>query len=91
MMLKFRGKVLFLGFGAVARCTLPIFLKSVQVSPRCITILDFEDLGQFVGPIMIGDVYASFGPPSVFVAISAVAVAGALGAAALIPYSTPGG
>ena len=47
-MIKFRGKVLFLGFGAVARCTLPIFLKSIQVSPRCITILDFEELGEVV-------------------------------------------
>ena len=49
-MIKFRGKVLFIGFGAVARCTLPIFLKSVQVSPRNITILDFEELGELVKP-----------------------------------------
>jgi homospermidine synthase len=49
-MLKFRGKVLFLGFGAVARCTLPIFLKSIQVSPRNVTILDFEDLGEVIKP-----------------------------------------
>jgi homospermidine synthase len=49
-MIKFRGKVLFLGFGAVARCTLPIFLKSILVSPRNITILDFEDLGEVVKP-----------------------------------------
>ena len=30
-MLPFRGKVLFLGYGAVARCTLPIFVKHVAV------------------------------------------------------------
>jgi homospermidine synthase len=41
-MLKFDRKVLFVGFGAVARCTLPILLKHVQIPPRCITIMDFE-------------------------------------------------
>lgn len=51
----------------------------------------FEDLGQFVGPIMIGDVYAAWGVSSIFIAVAAVAVAGALGSAALIPYSERGG
>jgi homospermidine synthase len=49
-MIKFRGKVLFLGFGAVARCTLPILLKSIQVPPRHITVVDFEDVEGVLKP-----------------------------------------
>src|SRR5262249_8379402 len=41
-MLTFDRRVLFVGFGAVARCTLPILLKHVQIPPQQITILDFE-------------------------------------------------
>jgi homospermidine synthase len=33
---------LFVGFGAVARCTLPIFLKHIDVDPTRITIVDFD-------------------------------------------------
>src|ERR1700735_2140955 len=47
---KFRGKVLLLGFGAVARCTLPIFLQSIQVPPKNVTVLDFADVGQHLKP-----------------------------------------
>ena len=35
---------LFVGCGAVARCTLPILLDHVKVPPHAITILDFEPL-----------------------------------------------
>jgi homospermidine synthase len=41
-MLQFQQRVLFVGFGAVARCTLPILLKHVKIPPRAVTILDFE-------------------------------------------------
>ena len=41
-MLPFNKRVLFVGFGAVARCTLPILLDHVRVSPKNITIIDFE-------------------------------------------------
>jgi homospermidine synthase len=41
-MLSFSNRILFVGFGAVARCTLPILLKHLFVSPRNITLLDFE-------------------------------------------------
>jgi homospermidine synthase len=41
-MLKFDRRVLFVGFGAVARCTMPILLKHVQVPLQQITIMDFE-------------------------------------------------
>ena len=41
-MVSFKKRVLFVGFGAVARCTLPILLDHIKVDPRNITILDFE-------------------------------------------------
>ncbi|MFM8803179.1 MAG: saccharopine dehydrogenase NADP-binding domain-containing protein, partial [Planctomycetia bacterium] len=41
-MVSFNKRVLFVGFGAVARCTLPILLDHIKVDPRSITILDFE-------------------------------------------------
>jgi len=41
-MRAFEKRVLFLGFGAVARCTLPILLDHVKLDPRRITIMDFE-------------------------------------------------
>lgn len=42
-MMLFGRKVLFLGYGAVAQCTLPILMKLVKVQPSNITVLDFED------------------------------------------------
>jgi len=41
-MLQFNKRVLFVGFGAVARCTLPILVKHVGIQPGNITIMDFE-------------------------------------------------
>src|SRR5215470_5923149 len=41
-MLAFPNRILFVGFGAVARCTLPILLKHIRVDPKRITIMDFE-------------------------------------------------
>ena len=41
-MLTFSNKVLLIGFGAVARCTLPILVKHLSLDPTHITILDFE-------------------------------------------------
>jgi homospermidine synthase len=42
-MIDFRGKVLLMGFGAVARCTLPILFKHLRVPPQNITVMDFDD------------------------------------------------
>src|SRR5579862_7548407 len=39
-MVQFANRVLFVGFGAVARCTLPIFIKRLSVDPKRITIID---------------------------------------------------
>jgi homospermidine synthase len=41
-MLQFGKRVLFVGFGAVARCTLPILVRHVGIAPCNIAIMDFE-------------------------------------------------
>jgi homospermidine synthase len=41
-MTTFDKRILFLGFGAVARCTLPILMDHMKVDPRRVTIMDFE-------------------------------------------------
>ena len=40
---KFNNKILFIGYGSVAQCTLPILLKLVKVPAKNITVMDFED------------------------------------------------
>lgn len=47
-MLAFDQRILFVGYGAVAQCTLPILLEHVAVLPSNITILDFEDRSEEV-------------------------------------------
>ena len=42
-MIDFPKRILFLGYGAVAQCTLPILLRHVRVPPANITVMDFED------------------------------------------------
>ncbi len=42
-MIEFRKRVLFVGYGAVAECTLPILFRYLRVQPRQITVMDFED------------------------------------------------
>ena len=42
-MMEYQKRVLFVGYGAVAQCTLPILLKHVRVPPKNITVMDFED------------------------------------------------
>src|SRR6516162_2140222 len=41
-MTAFDKRILFLGFGAVARCTLPILMDHMKVDPRRVTIMDFD-------------------------------------------------
>jgi homospermidine synthase len=43
IMIEFKNKILFVGFGAVAECTLPILFKHLKVAPRNVTVMDFED------------------------------------------------
>lgn len=49
-MIRFDHKVLFVGYGSVARCTLPIFVKHIQVPLENITVLDFEDQAEILKP-----------------------------------------
>jgi len=41
-MVAFPKRVLLVGFGAVARCTLPILVKHLSIDPKQVTIMDFE-------------------------------------------------
>ncbi len=43
-------RVLFLGYGAVARCALPIFLCHFRLPFANITVIDFEDHAEIVKP-----------------------------------------
>ena len=43
-------RVLFLGYGAVARCALPIFMRHFRVRHDNITVLDFEDRSDALKP-----------------------------------------
>ncbi len=42
-MIPFNKKILFVGYGAVAECTLPILFKHIRVPARNVTVMDFED------------------------------------------------
>jgi homospermidine synthase len=41
-MVTFPNRVLLVGFGAVARCTLPILVKHLNIDPKRITAMDFD-------------------------------------------------
>ncbi|MEO6594389.1 MAG: saccharopine dehydrogenase NADP-binding domain-containing protein [Planctomycetota bacterium] len=49
-MIEFGKRVLFVGYGSVAQCTLPILLKHIKVSPKNITVMDFEDRSEALAP-----------------------------------------
>jgi len=42
-MLTFNNKILFVGYGAVAECTLPILFKHIKVPAKNVTVMDFVD------------------------------------------------
>src|SRR5882757_8452854 len=42
-MITFNKKILFVGYGAVAECTLPILFKHIKVPAKNVTVMDFED------------------------------------------------
>ncbi len=48
--MEFRNRVLIIGYGAVAKCTLPILLKHVVIPYENITILDFKDKSEELEP-----------------------------------------
>jgi homospermidine synthase len=47
---EFPERVLILGYGSVARCTLPILLKHIDIPLENITIIDFEDKASELSP-----------------------------------------
>jgi len=49
-MIKYDKKILFVGFGSVAQCTLPIFFKRVNVPYQNVTVIDFEDKQEQLQP-----------------------------------------
>lgn len=49
-MVSFGKRVLMLGYGSVAHCTLPILLKHLSVPPANITVMDFEDKAEDIKP-----------------------------------------
>jgi len=42
-MIEFKNKILFVGYGAVAECTLPILFKHIKVPAKNVAVMDFED------------------------------------------------
>jgi homospermidine synthase len=42
-MIEFNNKILFVGYGAVAECTLPIIFKHIKVPAKNVTVMDFEN------------------------------------------------
>lgn len=49
-MMNFKNKILFIGYGSVAKCTLPIFLRHVKVPYKNITVIDFVDKRKDLAP-----------------------------------------
>ncbi len=41
--MRFKNKILIIGYGSVARCTLPILLKHIDIPHQNITVIDFID------------------------------------------------
>ncbi len=42
-MIEFSKKIVFVGYGAVAQCTLPILFKHINVPMKNVTVIDFEN------------------------------------------------
>ena len=49
-MIEFNKRVLFVGFGSVAQCALPILVKHLKVPYHNITVMDFEDQTPLLQP-----------------------------------------
>src|ERR1700692_4506083 len=49
-MIEFNKKILFVGYGAVAECTLPILFKHIKVPAKNVTVMDFEDRAAKLAP-----------------------------------------
>jgi homospermidine synthase len=50
--MKFANKILCIGFGSVAQCTLPILFNHIEVPYGNVTVIDFEDQSEKLQPWM---------------------------------------
>nr|WP_300094309.1 saccharopine dehydrogenase C-terminal domain-containing protein [Sedimentibacter sp.] len=50
--MKFNGKILIIGCGVVARCTIPLILKHIETNPVNITIIDMNDYKDHVKDVL---------------------------------------
>lgn len=51
-MAQFQGKVLMVGYGAVAQCALPVLIKEAGIPAKRITVMDFEDKRKEIKPFV---------------------------------------
>jgi homospermidine synthase len=49
-MLNYNKRILFVGYGAVAQCALPILAKHIKVPLKNITVMDFENRKKILAP-----------------------------------------
>ncbi|NBS90387.1 homospermidine synthase [bacterium] len=49
-MIEFKNRVLFVGFGAVARCSIPVLMDHVKIPTKNITIMDFDSNDEALRP-----------------------------------------
>jgi len=52
MRVDFNGRILVIGCGYVARCSLPLILKHIAIKPENITVIDFVDPPNCVVPLV---------------------------------------
>ena len=50
VMIDFPRRILFLGYGAVAECTLPVLFKHLRIPAANITVMDFEARAEKLAP-----------------------------------------
>ena len=48
----FSGRILVLGYGSVAQCTVPLLLRHLDVAPERVTICDFVDCRKRLKPLL---------------------------------------
>ena len=54
--MKYDGKILVIGLGAVSRCTLPLLLKHLEMDRTRITVIDFADVEAAAREVMAAGV-----------------------------------
>ncbi|MDD5103522.1 MAG: saccharopine dehydrogenase C-terminal domain-containing protein [Candidatus Peribacteraceae bacterium] len=50
--IPFTGHILMLGFGGVAKCTLPLLLQNLGISPKQITVMDMVDNREYLADLI---------------------------------------